>query len=290
MTDKMLNKNLLELERRVKRLERDAEKANYCYYIKQIKGQSSAFSQEFNFKFKVHAFTYLKLKITMKTTVNALDLILKVNGVKAREFKRVEGDNQLEVVLPFEEGLNKVTVIAECENIFLVNDCQLETQGNISYVDEEYLLQVINEEERSLILAIFDERLTISEYKSSEISSKFSLYPVKGASICSFGENYLLAVIDGENRCRIILFNEKIQKLKDQMFGDNIISICSLGGENARVFAVKGNSIYQYNVNGDLTFTLTNTGLKGKKVNSTPNVNDYIIIIDYNGNAKLVQI
>jgi hypothetical protein len=219
-----------------------------------------------------------------------IDLILKINGASAVERKQVSGDYQLECVLPFAKGISTVTVELKSESSFAVNDCHFETQGNLSYVDEEYLLQVANESDRSIILTLIDESAVISEYKSSQMQRKFTLNSVKSASLCRLGGNYLLALVNDEYKCKVILFNDKIQKIGEQVLGEKVISVCSLGGENAKIFAVKGNSIYQYAVKSDLTFSFSATGLNGKKVKSNPDVNDYIIVVDYNGNAKLVSV
>ena len=290
MTDKIMEKNLLELERRVKRLENELAGATYCYYCNHKKGQASAKSHDFNFAFNVHAFTYLKLKLTINASASAIDLILKINGTKAMEYKKVSGDYQLECVLPFAEGINNLTVTVKAESYFIVNDCNLETQGNLSYVEEEYLMQVANESERSIILTLIDKRAVISEYKSDQISTKLALSNVKGASLCRLGSNYLLMVIDDSNKCKAILLNDKIQKLNEQALAENIISVCSVGGETAKAFLVRGSTVYQYTVNADLTFSITSTGFSGKKVKSNPDVNSHIIIVDFNGNARLVSV
>ena len=84
--------------------------------------------------------------------------------------------------------------------------------------------------------------------------------------------------------------NEIIQKLNEQALAENIISVCSVGGETAKAFLVRGSTVYQYTVNADLTFSITSTGFNGKKVKSNPDVNSHIIIVDFNGNARLVTV
>ena len=71
---------------------------------------------------------------------------------------------------------------------------------------------------------------------------------------------------------------------------NELISVCSFGGDFASIFAVRGNKIYRYNLNKELTIVKRDTGYYGKKVTANPIVRDYIIITDYDGSAKLIKL
>ena len=290
MMDRLSDKRILEIERRVKWLEKELSKASYCYFLSKKKSEEKATNHQFDYTFTVNSFTYLKLEVKAVASLSTFDLLIKINDANACDYKSVTENSKIECVLPFAEGVNKVSIIISGSNAFEVSECTLETQGNISYLEEDYLLQVINEANRSVILSLFGEKLSLSEYTATKTQEKFALKPVKGASLCTFNNKYLLAIIDGENNGKLILLDEKLQKVSEKVFEGNIISLCIIASKNPRVFAVKGNKVFEYTVQNNLEFIKTFSGLRGKKLKSSPAVSNYIIVIDYNGDAKLVEV
>ncbi len=290
MTDRNKEKRILELERRVKRLENLSANASYCYFTGQKKDEKSALSHTFIYKFNVQAFTYLKLLLKTQTACESYSLKIKINGASAYEQSGINANFQTECLLPFSEGVNEISVLLESQTAFTVESCVLETCGNISYIEDSYLVQVINEEERSIILSLIDEKLTIAEYKGEALTTVYEDSFIKSASLCKMQNGYLLAVIDSNYNGKIILLNATLQEGNQATFEADVISLCSLSGEQPRVFAVKGNKVYKYLVESNLSVQKSYTGLRGKRVKSNPEVEDYIIVIDYNGEAKLVKL
>ncbi len=290
MTDKKTEKRLLDLERQVKRLQNEIAKATYCYYNAQQKGFEKKRGHLFNFKFEVHSFTYLKINVKIETECESYSLAMKINDSNAYNVKVQDGQNEINCLLPFCKGVNKVTVILSADSDFAVENCFLETFGNLSYVESGSLLQVINESSKSIILSLVDETVSVSEYENENMTLKFSEENVKSATICKLGESYLLTLVDMNCNSRFLLFGSAMSVIKIAPFESEIMSICSLSGTNATVLAVKGNSIYKYYIDDDLNYQKLHTGLKGKEVKANPQVSDYVIVVDYNNEAKLVAL
>ena len=290
MTDRKIEKRLLDLERQVRRLENEISKASYCYYTAQQKSFEKKRGHLFNFKFEVHSFTYLKVNVKIETQCESYRLSIKINDSNAYSVKIENGQNEINCLLPFCKGVNAVTVILSADSDFTVENCFLETFGNLSYVESGSVLQVINESSKSIILSLVNETVSISEYENGNMTLKFSEDNVKSATICKLDESYLLTIVDMNCNSTFLLFGSAMSVNKIAPFESEIMSVCSLSGTNATVLAVKGNSIYKYYIDDDLNYQKLHTGLKGKEVKANPQVSDYVIVVDYNNEAKLVRL
>lgn len=281
----------LEYQKRISRVENQLAEPTFCYFISQKQSTSQNSEHLLNFDFEVKAKTYLKIKLTYQIVSSVLPTLkIILNGAPAHEVALESLSGQIELVLPFLTGENLVSVNFSSESQFTVQNCTLETFGNLAYIEKECILQVINEESRSLILFLNGKSLTVQSYQDGQFSLLLAKEGVKSASLCKMGENYLLAHVDesGQGEISLYLSDFKLDYYKD--LDSNLISVCSFGGDTPSVFGVRGSKIYRYDIEEMLFFRRRETGYTGKKLKSNPQVNGYVIIIDFDGNAKLVKV
>ena len=287
-----INKDF-EFARRIANLEKQIEQPNFCYYISEKQGESESVSHEFNFEFEVKAKTYLKIKINYEiSTITQCQLVISVNGAPAYSRAVTQTNGEIQTVLPFARGINGVKVEFISEQNFKVKNCAFETFGNLSYLEKECVLQVINEPNRSVILFLADEKLTVRSYKNGSFEPLYFGNGIKSASLCKNGQNYLLCTVDSGGVGNLILFTENFAVDYTKKLDDELICVCSFtkADGKASVFSVRGTKVYRYDIEEILFFVRRPTGFTGKKIKSNPTVAGYLIIIDYDGSAKLVKV
>ncbi len=282
--------NKLQILKRISKLEKESREANFCYFISEKNDGEERLVHNFNFEFEVKQKTYLKISLKMRLSKDInCNLTLSINGTEVFQ-TQFQKDGLIESVLPFGEGVNEVAVTLTADDLFGVENCNFETFGNIAYIEKECTLQVVNEENRSIVTFVSDGELSIKEYKEGVFSSLYKEQNIKGASLCKAGENYLLVTLDEKGEGKLILFTPKFAVDYDKILDSGLISVCSFGGEVPSVFAVRGEKVYRYDIEEMLFFIRRDTGYTGKKVKSNPEVKGYIIIVDFDGNGKLVQV
>ena len=287
----MKDQKLRELERRILRLEKESEFSPFSYYAVQKNGEEESLNHTFTFDFETSADTCLKLTVKTQTNISEeIGITIFVNGI-ACSFGKVNGENGLkESILPFEQGKNEVKVELLANTAFIVKQCTLETFGNINYFEKECVLMNINEQNRSLILFISNGEAVVKEYKGEELTLLYSENGIKSGTFCKINDRYLLVLIDENGNGTVKEMSANFAPISEISLDNELISVCSFGGDFASIFAVRGNKIYRYNINKELTIVKRNTGYFGKKVTANPIVRDYIIITDYDGSAKLIKL
>ncbi len=282
--------NNLQILKRILKLEKRSREANFCYFISEKNDGEESLFHEFKFEFEVKQRTYLKisLKTLLSKNINC-NLTLSINGAEAFQ-TQFQKERVIESVLPFGEGVNEVTVALTADEVFGVKNCDFETFGNIAYLEKDCTLQVINEQNRSIVTFVNNGELSIKEYKEGVFSSLYKEQNIKGASLCKMAEKYLLVTLDDEGEGKLILFTSEFDVDYDKILDNGLISVCSFGGDVPSVFAVRGEKVYRYDIEEMLFFIKRYTGYTGKKVKSNPEVKGYIIIVDFDGNGKLVQL
>lgn len=287
----MDNIKLRELERRISNIEKQLSNPTYCYYLSEKISGKSDIKHQFEYSFKVQANTTLKIEICAELAqFTPYVMQISVHGAQVLAQAVTQENQVVEVVLPFEKGENSIQVELVSEQTFTVKKCVLRTCGNLSRCEGEYILQALNESDKSVILFIANGVATLQEYKNGEFTLLLEEKGIKSGAICKMGETYLLTLVyaDGKGVLKQLTSDFAVDYYKT--LDSELISVCALSGEIPAVFAVKGNRVYRYDIEEMLFFKRRITGYTGKKLKSNPNVSGYIIIVDYDGSGKLVSV
>ena len=285
------NKNVeLENARKIAMLERKAERSTFCYYLSEKQSQMQDTEHTIKFEFEVHAQTYLKIDLFAQISSSACNMQVVLNGSPAFSEQIVNGSFSGTAVLPFISGVNSVEVKFSAGQPFTVKNCKFETFGNLSYLEKDCILQVLNEENYSVVLFLANDKLILQKYVGGEFTTWYSKDQVKSASICKWGSSYLLATINADGVGYLNSFTNELRPDYDKVLDNQLSSLSSFGGSTPSVFAIKGNNVYRYDIEEMMFFKKRKTGYTGKKIKCNPTVKGYLIIIDHGGNAKLIQV
>lgn len=288
----MFNEHTIsDLQNRINKLEKSLLSPTFCYYVSTKNGYESSNEQTFEYKLEVHSQTYLKL--TAKFVLGSetqLNLALYLNGVPASNYSFTQKNGEFQVVLPFKRGENVIKLHFSSQTEFLVESCTLETFGNLNYKEYDCILSNINESASSLVLFSVDGEATLRVYKDGEFTLAKSWSKVKSIAFCKTLTGYLVAYINDSSKGVLQAFDQDLNLLAESLFDSELISVCALSKDNGILFAVRGNSVYKYTVNSDLTVVKQKTEYNAKTVKSNPSVTDYLILTDYGGFSKLVAV
>ena len=280
---------LQELERRIKLLERQSFESQFNYF--DLARESLAFSKEhiFEFELQVKSNCYLLLESTVNGTIGGFIVAVSINGEEVVKANSDTASLLISRVLPFSSGKNLVSIKVTSQTTIAIKECRIKTFGNLQYVENFNGLCVLNESERSILLHLNNQSLSVKEYNGS-LTEIFCLKKVKSASICKLGQNYLLTTVSLGGSAVATVYNSQFEVLNSANLDGEIYSVCSTSGTPARVYAVRGNRVYRYEIYEDLSIVVTQTEYRAKILTANASVSKYIIITDHSGNGKLIKI
>ncbi|MDY4186474.1 MAG: hypothetical protein SOX77_01275 [Candidatus Borkfalkiaceae bacterium] len=281
-----------ELERRIKSLELKNAQTNFNYVRFQSRGQNAP-KQTFAYNFKTLKKCVLKLFLTVYAQYAPGDIgYVKINGVTYKTFLPKNGKTEIACFVPFDKGVQTVSVYLSGEEEFTVDNCEFETFGCVDYPENDSDLSVYNEQERSVILFSHDKKADLIEYTGGELNKKAVYENVTAAAFFAYDGGYVVALSDlnGKLTARFLL-NDFTEQSSVTLIEKGVISVCAFGGTNACFYAVKGNKVVKLGFDkASKTFTLSVTNYRAKKVTSNPAVEGYLILTEFDGNNKLVSL
>ncbi len=281
---------LRDLERRIQSLESKSAQTDFNY-VRYESGGGEGVSQAFTYGFKTLKKCVLKLKfIVYAQYCPGKSGVIKINGVKVKDFLPKNGKTEIECYVPFEKGEQGAALYLTSDEEFSVNSCVFEVFGCVDYPDEASALSVINESDRSVILFTTDNKAALIEYSGSLIE-KVS-FTANCAAMFDYSGGYVLACVDKSGEL-VVRFITKEYSISEPVaiVPRGIISVCALGGSEPCFYAVKGSKVIKlaFNLN-DNTFTQIATPYRGKSVVSNPAVSGYLILREFDGTNKLVAL
>lgn len=283
--------DLSNLSQRICRVEDLSKQPTFCYFLSTKNEDEQKLTQEISFEFEVKSQTYLKVQAKTLLSVNQdYSLNVYVNGVKGYSALFSGSEKQTEILLPFGAGINKLLINVQAQMPFAVDECTLQTFGNIAYVEKDCILSCINESDKSVILFISNGELRLKEYKDGQFKTKLKKQDILSGAICKLNNKLLLVTVNKKGEGLLELLKDDYSVDYSKVLDSELISVCALNKEIPALFAVRGNSIYRYDVEEMLFFRKRQTGYTGKRVISNPEVSDYIIVVEYDGNAKLINV
>lgn len=278
-----------ELDRRVKKLEKQANDFSVNYYEIKKEGIASANLHTFNFKLTAYNDCFVKMCVKVDTDCEDYFLKLRLNGVDAF----VENQNKNALVsraLPLIQGENKIEVILSSASPFIVNECFLSCSGAVNYAQSEVILSVLNEESRSIILFSYDGEIWIKRYIGGLLENIAFIKGGGAAAFCKLNSNYAVFYTDEYKTLKIRIYDKDFTLKNEETIDDCVSSVCAIGGTECEAYAVKGNRVYRYFIDGALNVVSAITNITAKSVRCNPDVKGLIIITDFNGNDKLVSV
>lgn len=283
------SEKIYELEKRVKRLEKIMAIPPFNNYFSVKFCEEAKKEHIFKFSFISYADCYLKLISDINCTGGFFTASYYVNGIFAKNEKFYSALEQFSAYIPVAKGKVDVTVKL---NFNVDNTIKLifSTCGYIGFDDDDSVLSYINEKDYSLILFLDGDTLFVKKYADNKISDIYSESGVKNCAICKIADKYMLTVVDKSGNMTCKTFDIDFNLLKSRQIMSDIGSVCAIGGIKAILFAVKGSYVYKYTMDEELNFTEENTQYRAKRVVSNPGVSDCIILIDFDGNGKLVSL
>ncbi len=278
-----------ELDRRVKKLEKQASDFSVNYYEIKKEGISSANLHTFSFKIAAYSDCFVKMCVKVNTDCEDYFLKLRLNEVD------VFGENQSKNALasralPLVQGENKVEVILSSDSAFNADECVLSCSGAVNYARSEVVLSVLNEDSRSMILFSYDGETWIKRYIGGLLENIAFIKGGRAAAFCKLGLNYAVFYTDEYKTLKIRIYDKDFTLKNEETIDECVSSVCAIGGSECEAFAVKGNRVYRYSVDESLNVVSEITDFTAKSVRCNPDIKGLIIITDFNGNDKLVSV
>ena len=281
-----------ELERRIKSLELKNAQTNFNYVRFQSRGQNAS-EQTFAFNFKTLKKCVLKLTFIVYAQYAPGDIgYVKINGVMHKAFLPKNGKTEVACFVPFDKGVQTVSVYLSGEEEFSVDNCEFETFGCVDYPDNDSELSVYNEQQRSVILFAHDKKADLIEYTGGELNKKAEYANVTAAAFFAYNGGYVVALanLNGELTAKF-LSGDFAEQSSAVLAGKGVISVCAFGGASPCFYAVKGSKVIKFTFNeANKTFALSATDYRAKKVTSNPAVEGYLILTGFDGNNKLASL
>lgn len=285
----MQKEKLQEIERRIAKIEKSLNKPKFNYYTATKSREGDFKTSEFSFEVMVNSPCYLKAEIAVNCAIGGFLTEIFINNVKVYNGFSENCEQLFSRTLPFSFGKNTVKVKIESELAIQKCDVSFNTFGDIDYPEIKSVLSVINEVDKSIILFLINGQLYLKKYVAN-LKDIFEFNGVKSASICKIGERYLLTVADDLGVCNNYLYNANFELVASGGLDSELSSVCSINGNPATIFAVKGNRVYRYIIDENLNLAVTKTNYQAKTVKSNPSVLKYIVITDHADNSRIVKI
>lgn len=276
-------------EHRLERLEKILQEKTVNTFYHQQSGWGEKQSHTFKYKLRVFSQCYLKVKLSISTKSESYKAKVTVNGGNALiRFYSLNTD--AEFIAPFKEGVNEIEVLLSSDNAFKPENCSVEVTGNVDYIDCNSILSVINNTSSSVIMFLYDEQLIIKNYENRTFLNVIKIDGVKSAGICKTSSGYMLVYAQTDGVLKAENITSAFSREDAVVLDTHINSVCvAEGSEQTGIFAVKGNVVYRYTVDESGNVTEQITQHRAKKVSCNPQVKEYIILTDHNGNGKLIK-
>lgn len=282
------NAKIIELEKRIARLESNAKRGFNHYRAKKERIYASK-KHNADFRFKATADECLLFSLTIKTFSPNYAATIELDGTKAMTVA-CEKNASIDFLLPLTYGEKKLSVKLSASASFMC-EMVLETTGAIEYVDKECLVTAINEAERSTICYCYDDDLLVKEY-NGQMRTVIQKEDVKSATICKLGDNFALFYIDKDSILQCEYFTgDEFETIRSSPIDRDVTSVCAFSGSDTVIaFSVKGGRVYRYTLDENFNQTTQKTAYGAKRVACDPSLSGYIVITDFSDNGKIIKI
>lgn len=276
-------------EQRLERLEKILQERTVNTFYHQQSGWGEKQSHTFKYKLRVFSQCYLKVKLCITSKAESYKAKVTVNGGNAL-IRFFSASTDADFIAPFKEGVNEIEVFLLSDDAFKTESCSVEVTGNVDYIDCNSILSVINNTSSSVIMFLYDEQLIIKNYENRTFLNVIKIDDVKSAGMCKAANGYMLVYVQADGVLKAEKVSSGFLRGTAVVLDTHINSVCAVEDtEQTDIFAVKGNVVYRYTIDESGNVTGQITKHRAKKVACNPQIKDYIILTDHNGNGKLIK-
>ncbi len=283
-------RELQELVKRVERLEFERKNNTASELIFSFSGSDSARSFTKSFEFVSNAEQVLNFNISGKisSTSQRAQILVYLDGIKLRSVYTQNGEFSFvtQSAVDIGEHLLEINLLYYLD--FTLTELNLRFVGAVSYKKYETQLDNLNFSDGSVIVFRCDDLVSVYTYDGSSLEKRLE-FNAKSVGISGFNNDFAIAYIDEEKSLRLKIFNRNFEVLSEIFLDSDVASVTGAKTQGGfRFYGIKGSRAFLYDVDENLNFAKSRLNTTVKKVESSPNVENAVILTDFSGNKRLV--
>ncbi len=286
---------LLNLEKRLEKLEKESSEVSYSQLNFDLSGAD--ISTNFNKSFKLEVgkegvYTFnCSMQSSLDSLINVRVEILVNSVVVCNQDNYYSKKNTFSFEAPLREGVNEITCKISSSNPMSLTELSFRVNGFINYVKTTNALSHVSYGGADYILHLKDKGATLYSYSQSELKKAVTLNELSECSIigAKSGYLYILGLTTEKN---LVVYRVNLERCTTSSLMLNITGASSACGYSINdVFTIifaKDGEIFKGKYVFGLPFSYERINLKGVKLVTCPSANGAFIVVDKYLNAKLV--
>ncbi|MBQ2717220.1 MAG: hypothetical protein IJF75_01300 [Clostridia bacterium] len=283
-------RELQELVKRVEKLENERKNVSASELIFSFSESESARSFTKSLEFTSNQEQTLNFNISGKISSNSerAQIIVYLDGIKLRSVYTQNGEFSFVCQSAVDKGEHLLEINLLYYLDFTLDSLDVRFVGAVSYKKYKTELQTLNFSDESIIVFRCDDLVTVYSYDGENLEKQLK-FNAKSVGISGYNNDFAIAYLDEEKCLRLKIFNRKFEVLSEIFLDSDVATVTgSKAFDGFRFYGIKGSRAFIYDIDENLNFVKSRLNSTVKKVESSPNVENAIILTDFSGNVRLV--